>query len=163
MNVNLLAGAALLVALAMAPANAASILVTPTLRAVIQGHEVESRFLPGAFIDVPDGWSGGSPAIARAADPISAGSGDVPFTDDTDRSIPNTDQPGAATHSNVQPGLEDMAGSGGGSSPDVGTVPLPPALPMFGAALLALLRLGVVRRRRGRAGGQTGRREVRHP
>lgn len=149
MGVNIFRVSALIFVGLVGAASAAPLPVTSGSGASIQGHNAYSRFLPGAYVIAPGATDDG---LGTAASMLQNGSGGdaslvqtkaivpmlpVDFTDDALSSIAN------------RSGSDAGATQGSSGAPtEVGIVPLPPALPLFGAAVLGLAVFGWSRKRR---------------
>jgi hypothetical protein len=176
MGVNSFSFAALVFAYLTGAAVSAPLPVSADLPASIQGRDVRSQFLPGAYVIAPGATDGGSnisasstgqdvpvflPVVRNqaffaaprteikatapaATELLSANTFDLEFpgSQGGDGGLPsqNTGSGGGGT---------SVGGSTEGSPNHVGTVPLPPALPLFGAAVLGLAALGRARKRKG--------------
>lgn len=142
------------IALAGLLASAVPVLAS-TLPAEIEGHNVYSRFLSGAFIPLPAEQTQetvSSPVASPAMAPAVENTPAVLSPIVTAFANPGT-QPAVTLQWPSNPTDTDPSDpiiGGGGSIPGrgVGTVPLPGALPMFGLALLSLCGLGIGTRRR---------------
>lgn len=161
MGVNTFPFAALIFIGLLGTTAAAPLPFGPDSEATIQGHDVYSRFLPGAYVIAPGATDDGSgihgsdtahdpdafapmlqsdPTVSAALVrtrsfasvlPVERSDGDV-------RSVFNGSGSGAG----------GATQGSSGAPTQVGTVPLPPALPLFGAAVLGLTAFGRSRKRR---------------
>ncbi len=158
--------AAAVFTLTLGSTNAATIPAAPTFFiAMIQSHNAHSSFLPGGYklgVDILDDGPSGltNSSTAEGLEGSSLLQISNPQSKPPEFSTPSSNY--FPSGSNNPPATEASGASGGSlsstsvgsaagsaSPPEsIGTVPLPPAFPMFGAALLMLGTLGYGLRRR---------------